>query len=274
MEPFQLIQDEIVLISEWKKLYPHLTAGFTTKNGGYSKEPFESFNLGLHVNDLDEHVHQNRVKLSEIIGFSTSEWVCSEQVHESEIKRVSTREVGKGVFTYRDGIPLTDGIYTDDPSILLTSCYADCVPLFFFAPGKKLIGLAHAGWRGTVQCIAIKMVERWNQVEGVSPKDILVSIGPSIRDCCYIVDDHVIQEVKRILDSSSEKKPFKEVSLGQYSLNLPLLNKQLLRNAGIEEEHILSSSFCTSCEEKLFFSHRRDQGSTGRMMSFIGYKED
>ncbi len=271
MEPFQLISDEILQISEWKNRHPSLTVGFTTKNGGYSKEPFESFNLGLHVKDLNEKVHQNRMKLSEITGYSLSNWICSEQVHDAKIKKVSFSDAGKGVFKYEDGIPLTDGVYTNEKDILLTSCYADCVPLFFFAPREKMIGLAHAGWKGTVRGIASKMVETWSSEESISPKDIFVTIGPCIQSCCYIVDDIVIQDVKSIREISSEKKPFKQVSEGQFSLDLPLLNNYLLRMMGIKEDHIEISSLCTSCEKNLFFSHRRDQGNTGRMMSFIGY---
>jgi YfiH family protein len=273
MEPFQLVRDELLLITEWQKLFPKLTAGFTTKMGGLSKEPFHTFNLGLHVNDLEESVQQNRVKLSKKIGFPTAQWVCSEQVHGHHIKKVSRNEQGKGVFNYAEGIPSTDGFYTDEPNLLLTACYADCVPLFFFAPERNMIGVAHAGWRGTVKDIAGKMIKSWVEEEGIPPERILVAIGPSIQDCCYIVDDRVIKEVKNTFISTAAL-PYKEVSAGQYSLNLSMLNKQLLLRAGIFDMNILMTSLCTSCEDELFFSHRRDHGKTGRMMSFIGYKED
>jgi YfiH family protein len=273
MEPFENSQIEIMFISEWQSKNPNLVVGFTTKNGGFSSKPFNSFNLGLHVSDQKEFVHKNRTKLGDLIGFSASRFVCSEQVHDTRIIKVTNEDAGKGVFDYKTAIPQTDGIYTDEPNLLLTSCYADCVPLYFYAPHKNLIGVAHAGWKGTIKGIGEKMVKSWESQEHVSPKDIHVVIGPSIRDCCYIVDDVVINEVKNVL-GNSETIPYKEVSPGQYRLDLSLLNKIILLNAGINEMHINCSSFCTSCEEELFFSHRRDRGKTGRMMSFIGYRED
>jgi YfiH family protein len=273
MEPFENFTTEFMLISEWQKLNPNIVAGFTTKNGGYSNQPFESFNLGLHVKDEKEVVHQNREKLGTLTGFKTSRFVCSDQVHDSKVAKVTKQDAGKGVFDYEDAIPLTDGIYTNEPNLLLTSCYADCVPLYFYAPHKNLIGVAHAGWKGTVKRIGENMVKCWEEDEHVSANHIHVVIGPAIHDCCYIVDDVVIDAVKNVL-GDSDCVPYKEVSTGQYRLDLSLLNKVILINAGISEKNIMLSSLCTSCEEAMFFSHRRDSGKTGRMMSFIGYRED
>ncbi|WP_456275572.1 peptidoglycan editing factor PgeF [Bacillus sp. AK128] len=272
MEPFQLVQNEFLTIPNWHKEFPHLTVGFTTKNGGYSNKPFSTFNLGLHVNDLKESVLQNRQRLSEILQFPLTAWVCSEQVHDHHIKKVTKADIGKGIYAYEEGIPNTDGVYTNEPNLLITSVYADCVPLYFHAPEKGLIGLAHAGWKGTVKEIANRMIKCWVEDEGVAVEEIQVAIGPSIHQCCYIVDDRVIHEVKKTL-TSGDPLPYKEISKGQYSLDLSNLNKLLLLKAGVLEDKIQLSLRCTSCEEQLFFSHRRDSGKTGRMMSFIGYKE-
>lgn len=273
MDPFEMNQSEIMLISEWQNDYPHLMAGFTTKNGGVSSPPFQSFNLGLHVNDNIEHVRDNRKKLAELTGFELAKFVCSDQVHGSNVFKVTSHDAGKGVLEYDTAIPSTDAIYTSEPNLLLTSCYADCVPLYFFVPSKKIVGLAHAGWKGTVKGIAEKMITTLEGNEKVRKDDILVAIGPSIRDCCYNVDDIVINEVKKVLDGK-DPSVYNEVSPGQYRLNLASLNKLMLIRAGVKRENILFSSLCTSCEEALFFSHRRDKGKTGRMMSFIGYRED
>jgi YfiH family protein len=273
MEPFQLVQDELLCLSPWKAQCSNLTVGITTKNGGYSKDSFQTFNLGLHVHDFKANVIQNRNKLADILKFPITDWVCSEQVHDHHIKKVIRSDRGKGIYTYEEGIPNTDGIYTEEKNVLLTSVYADCVPLYFWAPEHGLIGLAHAGWKGSVKEIASRMICCWVEKEGIPKEGIFVAIGPSIQDCCYIVDDRVINEIQKII-KDGEKPPYKEVSTGQYSLNLSYLNKLLLLKAGVLEKNISMSSKCTSCEEQLFFSHRRDQGKTGRMMSFIGYKED
>ncbi len=106
-------------------------------------------NLGLHVNDIVENVHENRRILANKLQKPLENWICSEQVHAHHVEKVGQQEKGSGVYSYEDGISKTDGIYTSNEDVLLTSCYADCVPLYFYAPSHGMIGLAHAGWKGT-----------------------------------------------------------------------------------------------------------------------------
>ncbi|KAA0548016.1 peptidoglycan editing factor PgeF [Bacillus sp. BGMRC 2118] len=273
MEPFTMNQSDMMVIPEWQSMDSSLVVGFTTKNGGVSNAPYHTFNLGLHVNDNKEDVIDNRKKLARLTGFQLSQLVCSDQVHDANVLKVTSSDRGKGVLDYNSAIANTDGIYTDEPNLLLTSCYADCVPLYFYVPSSNIVGLAHAGWKGTVKKIASTMIHNLVEDEHVNTDDILAAIGPSIRDCCYIVDDVVINEVKKIL-GYKDLSVYHEVSAGQYRLNLAILNKLILIRAGVKSENISISSYCTSCEENLFFSHRRDKGKTGRMMSFIGYRED
>nr|WP_235848447.1 peptidoglycan editing factor PgeF [Litchfieldia alkalitelluris] len=248
-----------------------IIAGFTTKIGGNSKGFYSSFNLGLHVDDLQDDVKSNRKLLGEYLGFSTDTWISCEQVHKSTVKKITKDLCGKGVFNYEDAIPATDGIYTNEPNILLTLCFADCVPLYFYEPNLQLIGIAHAGWKGTVSNIAGEMVKIWVKDEGVNPKNVFASIGPSIDHCCYIVDDYVIDFVNKM--NLENKLIYSQIGEGQYRLSLKSLNEQLLLASGIPREQISASSHCTSCEKEIFFSHRRDKGKTGRMLSFIGRKE-
>ena len=111
------------------------------------------------------------------------------------------------------------------------------------------------------------------QKEGVPVNEIFVAIGPSICPNCYVVDDIVIDKVQKLLEEYDEK-PYNLISDGQYQLDLKRLNLLLLEKAGVQKEQIEISTYCTSCQEDLFFSHRRDKGRTGRLMSFIGWKED
>ncbi|EMA6341261.1 peptidoglycan editing factor PgeF [Bacillus cytotoxicus] len=267
-EPFKYV-DGILYLQAWEDL-GNITAGFTTKDGGVSTGSFHAMNLGLHVNDIIENVHENRRILANKLHKPLENWICSEQVHDHHVEKVGHEEKGRGVYVYEDGIQKTDGIYTADKDVCLTSCYADCVPLFFYAPSHGLIGLAHAGWKGTVKEIANEMIQKW-KAEGVSTTDIHVAIGPSIGACCYVVDDRVLSAAKQVINGSV---PYKVISDGQYAIDLKEINRIVCLQAGIKEEHIVMSSLCTSCEEQLFFSHRRDQGKTGRMLSFIGFKED
>ncbi|UTR09161.1 peptidoglycan editing factor PgeF [Evansella sp. LMS18] len=268
---FKQESDQLLTLNSLQEAPPGLIAGFTTKKGGTSEEPFTSFNLGLHVKDLHSSVMDNRKKLSELLNFSLSSWVCAEQVHGSKIAKVEKEHAGLGTEEYKDGIKETDGLYTKETDILLTLCYADCVPLFFYDNESGLVGAAHAGWKGTVKDIAGEMVRTWEKDEGVKRERIHAVIGPSIGSCCYVVDDYVIGYVDKALHTNSSK-PYKQISDGQYSLDLKELNKKLLLQAGVKEENIKVSGLCTSCNEELFFSHRRDMGQTGRMLSFIGRK--
>jgi polyphenol oxidase len=269
----QKSNEEVLFLEDWHFMMPQLVVGFTTKKGGSSKGPFTGLNLGLHVHDDADDVRLNRKKLADVLQFPLEKWVCSEQIHDNRIEKVSGSDCGKGVLHYNTAVAGTDGLYTNETNILLALCFADCVPLYFFAPSKGLVGIAHAGWKGSVKNIAGEMIRLWTEKEKVPHADIYAAIGPAIGKCCYIVDDRVIDLVKKAL-KGLEYAIYNETSKGQYALDLKELNRLLLLKAGVPEENILVSKYCTSCADELFFSHRRDKGKTGRMMSFIGRKEE
>jgi polyphenol oxidase len=255
----------------WENLLPGLEVGITCKQGGFSEGPFSSLNMGLHVNDDEDAVKKNRLHVANSIGFPLQTWVCAEQTHGNNIRWVTKQDGGKGSLDYSESISDTDGLITNNPNLLLTMCYADCVPIYFLYPEGRLVGVAHAGWKGTVLNIAGKMVEEFKK-HGAKSEDILVAIGPSICGECYQVDDRVIDKVKKLLEDCSEK-PYNHKYEGQYALDLKRTNFLAMLNSGVPENNITVSGFCTVCDETEFFSHRRDNGKTGRIMSFIGWKE-
>lgn len=271
MEPFVKKDTTYYEIQDWADKYQDLVVGFSTKHGGFSKEPFSTLNFGFHVGDRDNDVCQNRRTLANMLDFPLKQWVGAEQTHQTTIQKVTKSDSGKGSSAYSDAFKKTDGFYTSESGLLLTLCYADCVPLYFIEPNKRLIGIAHAGWRGSVAGIGAEMISRW-QGEGTNPSEVLVVIGPSICENCYIVDENVITLLQNTLQDV-ENKPYHLIKENQYRLNLQELNKQILMNEGVLEEHILMTKLCTSCNHDVFFSHRRDNGKTGRMISFIGWKE-
>lgn len=272
MEPFFLQEPTFFTIKTWMDQYKGLVAGMTTKNGGVSNGPYTSLNFGFHVGDDPENVLMNRKRLSRKLDFSLHDWVGAEQIHDVVIRKVTNSDKGKGSDSYEESFKGTDGFYTNEQGILLTLCYADCVPLFFIAPEQRMIGTAHAGWKGTVKQIAVHMVEQWKQ-DGIDPQQIYVTIGPCICKKCYIVDKRVIDLVQNILEDV-EQKTYNLIKEGQYELDLREVNRQLLFKAGVPEENIFVTNYCSSCDESEFFSHRRDHGKTGRMLSFIGWKEE
>ena len=271
MEPFAYKHHSYFSIENWMEQYPGLVAGLTTKKGGTSTGDYENFNLGFHVGDQLQAVCSNRNQLASLIQFPLKSWVGAEQTHDTVIRKITKVDRGKGSGSYDSAFQGTDGFYTSEEGILLTLCYADCVPLFFISPKHRMIGAAHAGWKGTVNEIARKMVEKWGE-EGIPPHQIFAVIGPSICEKCYIVNEYVINFVENTL-VDVEKKPYNTIKEGQYSLDLRELNKIILLKAGVPEKNIQMTKLCSSCDQSEFFSHRRDQGKTGRMLSYIGWKE-
>lgn len=270
MEPFVLKNESFFSIESWIRQFPGLAAGMTTKNGGASKGNYETLNLGFHVGDDRSDVCINRGKVSELLKFPLNTWVGAEQTHGIHLKKISKADRGKGSNSYEDSFKDTDGFYTNEEGILLSLCFADCVPLFFIAPESRMIGIAHAGWKGTVGQIAKEMINAWGR-EGITPQQIFVAIGPSICKKCYIVDQRVINLVENTL-VDVETLPYNLINDGQYSLDLREVNRQIIVNSGVPDINIQMTGFCSSCDKE-FFSHRRDQGRTGRMVSFIGWKE-
>ncbi|MCD7033877.1 peptidoglycan editing factor PgeF [Metabacillus sp. GX 13764] len=250
-----------------------VTAGFTLMDGGFSNGSYAELNMGLHVGDDPLAVQKNRNKLAEQLSMPLEQWVFADQVHDSIIYKAGSDDKGKGTLDYSTAIKGTDGLYTKEKNIMLALCFADCVPLFFFEKQQKLVGTAHAGWKGTVKNIAGRMVQEWTEKEQADPDRIIAVIGPSIGPCCYTVDSRVMDHVYS-QNAAEPDKIYSEIKKGQFSLDLKELNRQLLIKAGLKDENIHVSSYCTGCESDLFFSHRRDNGKTGRMISFVGMKEE
>ena len=254
--------------------FPTLAIGFTTRNGGESCAPFDSLNVGLHVSDDKESVIKNRLRVSEMLGFPLSNWVTIEQVHHNHIEKFDKNFLHINRDIHQPLFPSCDGVYTDQKNILLVTFYADCTPLYFFAPKYGFIGLAHSGWKGTATEIGKKMIQIWVEKENIPRSDIHVVIGPSIGACCYEVDDHIRLPILKTIDSALNDQVFVSKGNGKYGMDLKRINYFQMIACGILENQIYCTNHCTSCLNEVYFSYRRDQGKTGRMMSFIGLKED
>ncbi|MCP8616591.1 peptidoglycan editing factor PgeF [Salirhabdus salicampi] len=256
-EPFQKCEAPSLLsINAWKQY--GIIGGMTTRNGGVSPSPFDELNLGFHVNDDRNHVEHNRFIVADLLATPTSDWVGATQVHGTDVLNVTSDTSLPSTAQY-------DGFITNVKGKLLTCLYADCVPLFFAAPSFGWIGLAHAGWRGTVNGIGRKVIELLQQ-QGVSIEDIQIVIGPSIGKRYYEVDEHVMSHIpKRYWQEPVVSK----VDDTHWLLDLKGLHKSIFITEGLRENQIQMTSFCTYEHKHLFYSHRRDQGKTGRMMAYI-----
>ncbi|WP_018753228.1 peptidoglycan editing factor PgeF [Paenibacillus sanguinis] len=282
MEPFisnpNQKQPERFELRSWSLLMPELSVGFTGKSGGVGEVPYNQLNLAYHVGDNPVHVLENRRLLAEALGFAPEAWTCGEQVHGTNIAVVRSGDAGRGYLSRQDAFQQTDGLLTDVPGVLLTSFYADCVPLYFADPVQRVVGLAHAGWKGTVAGMASAMVSRMEQEFGSRPADIRVALGPSIGECCYEVDEKVMAQARLALPPEEDGITESEwcspsVHEGKTMLNLKEMNRIIMIKAGILPTHIECTTWCTSCHPEIFFSYRKQNGVTGRMASWIGMKE-
>lgn len=264
MEPFVQTRTSILELERWQVLDPYLQIGFTTRNGGYSHQPFTSFNLGLHVNDRELDVLKNRQQLADILSFPMSYWVMGEQVHATEIQLVTEKDIGKGAKDHTSTLQGVDGLITNEANVLLTAMFADCVPLYFWDPSTNWLGIAHAGWRGTVGQMAAKMVEKLKQ-SGADSKTLRIAIGPAISSVAYEIDQHVYEQIPM----KWRNKVTVSTGISHYLFDMQQLHYDILLEQGIDAKHIYRTSYCTYSNE-LFFSHRRDNGKTGRMLGYIG----
>ncbi|GAB6158911.1 peptidoglycan editing factor PgeF [Desulfotomaculum varum] len=248
-----------------------ITHGFTTRRGGFSAPPYGSLNMALHVGDRPDLVRANRAAACAAIGINPLHLVAAEQVHGNRVEVVDLKHRGRGALDYATAIPAADALITNIAGLPLASFYADCVPILLYDPVRTCIGLAHAGWRGTVQRIAAATVAKMTAVYGCRPSNMLAAIGPSIGPCCYQVDLPVQQALAK--EFSYWPELIKPLGPHHWLLDLWETNRRVLLDAGVPAEHITVAGLCTACRTDWFFSYRKEQGKTGRMASLIMIKE-
>lgn len=171
---------------------PYIRHMFTTREGGVSKDIYESLNLSFTRGDDETAVLENYRRVAQALGTSIDHIVTSDQTHTTNVRPVGKEDLGKGITRPRDYKDV-DGMITDQPGVLLATFYADCVPLYFVDPVHKAIGLSHSGWRGTVGRMGQATVEAMERSFGSQPKDLLCAIGPSICQDCYEVSRDVAE---------------------------------------------------------------------------------
>jgi len=194
------------------------------------------------------------------------------------VKKISSEEKhiiipqqihGNGCLTIKKGEELKrkykgDAILTDRKDIFLTVSVVDCLPVFLVEPKRKVVGLIHAGWRGTLLGIAKETIRKAKKEFGCKPEDFTLLFGPAIQKCCY-----EISEVMAILfdEDGLTRMPDEKPKLDLMKINL----KQFL-NCGVKRKKIFATNDCTFCNKDMFHSFRRDGDKAGRMIAFIGIK--
>lgn len=234
----------------------------TTKVGGMSKGLYKSLNLSYKVGDRKEDVLRNRNILSQNLNIDLEKVVTCKQVHSNRVLVVKSNSDYKNFRDYE-----ADALITNLKDIPLSVFTADCLPIFILDSANKVIGLAHAGWKGSFENISGKILETMQEEYQINLNHCQVALGPCIKECCYQISSELAEKyLEKFSNLNSEIVKQKDQA---YYLNLSLMNKKLLLKAGVKENNIIVSPHCTSCYSKYFFSYRRDKGKTGRMMSII-----
>ena len=244
---------------------------FTTRLGGVSEGEFASMNMAFNRGDNPERVTENYRRFCAGAGFDFNSLVASAQDHHTYVRAVTSADKGIGIYRPRD-MESVDALITNEPNVTLVTYYADCTPLFFVDTEKRAIGLAHAGWRGTVGRIGEKVIKKMTELYGTDPKDIKTAVGPAISVCCYEVDEPCAANFLALTDLPVERFVFSK-GAGKYMLDLLEANRQILMAAGVPEENITLSDLCTNCNSELLWSHRATKGHRGTMSAMMCLKQ-
>lgn len=249
-----------------------ITHAFTTRMGGVSTGDCTSMNLSFTRGDDEAAVRENYRRIAVALGTDAKQFVCSDQTHTTNVRRVTKADAGKGVVIPKDYTDV-DGLITNEPGIVLSTFYADCVPLYFVDPVHRAIGLSHSGWRGTVNKMGQVTIEAMKREFGSKPEELYCAIGPSICQDCYEISRDVAEEfmkafpehVDDILLQKSEEK---------FQLDLWKANEIVMLKAGILPEHLSVTNICTCCNPTELFSHRASKGKRGNLAAFLMIKEE
>lgn len=240
--------------------YPRLMHAIFTRQGGFSLEPYHSFNLSTATGDKATTVDKNFQVACQALGIKPAQTVASHLVHKTEVIRVNPQN-------RRPNMGQADGLITNTLDVFLFMRFADCTPLLFYDTSKEAVGLMHAGWRGTLQNaagVAVKaLIETWD----CRPENIIAVIGPTIGPCCYEVGPEVIEAAQAL---STPEQFFTHHRKNHAHFDLWQANHHQLIAAGVKK--IIQTNLCTACHTTEFFSHRAEKGQTGRFGVMIGLK--
>jgi hypothetical protein len=241
----------LLLIPEIFKSNPQIVAGVSTRLGGVSTFPFSTLNLGVHTQDDAKNIQENTLLFTQKLGIPVNALARSFQCHGDQILLTD-------VPVYSENF---DAIITSSKGVFPGVGIADCCPILLADPINQVAAAIHAGWKGTVKEIVRKTVEKMVNEYHSNPADMLAYIGPCIGQEYFEVGDEVAD---RFLPD------VKELINGKYHIDLKLANALQLKEIGVK--HIEISSFCTIKNNDLFFSFRKENGITGRMLAVIGFK--
>jgi len=232
-----------------------------TRLGGVSAPPFDTLNLGGGIGDDPAAVRENHRRVFAALGVARERVVSPHQVHGKRVARVGAPDGGSL-------IPETDALITDTPGLALMLRFADCTPVLFYDPVQHAAGLAHAGWRGTAAGVAPATVQGMAAAFGSRPADLWAGIGPAIGPAHYVVGPEVVTAIAQSLPAGAQVAERRD---GQWYLDLPGAVALQLRATGVER--VARSGLCTFGQTKEWYSHRGEDGRTGRFGVVVVLRE-
>ncbi|MEJ2550886.1 MAG: peptidoglycan editing factor PgeF [Anaerolineales bacterium] len=237
----------------------HLVHAVFSRHGGVSPTPWNSLNVGATVGDEGERVAENRRRIFSVMHRNPDSLYDVWQIHSARC--VVAREP-RGNKPYHQA----DAILTDVPGLTLLMRFADCVPILLYDPGRQVIGLAHAGWIGTARCVAQSAVQGMIEHFSCDPAEILAALGPSIGPDHYEVGADVISAVRKVFPGKADL--YLNSNGDSTYFDLWAANHGQLKEMGVR--HIEVAGICTACHTGDWYSHRAENGLTGRFGALIG----
>lgn len=237
---------------------PDLVHAIVTRQGGVSPEPWHSLNVGGNVGDDSTRVRENLRRACAVVGRDPHSIYDVWQVHSSRVVQANRPRSGRELIK-------ADVLISNDPSVTLFMRFADCVPIFFYDPKHRAIGLAHSGWLGTVRGAPVAAVQTMAEAFGSRPEDLYVCIGPAIGPDHYPIGPEVVERVREAFGSNAGNHL--QIRDGGVYLNLWSANCDLLEREGIRSVEI--AEICTACHLEDWYSHRGEGRITGRFGAMI-----
>jgi YfiH family protein len=240
-----------------------IVAGFTTRNGGTSRPPFNSLNLGFHTGDQQAAVEANRAALTRAFDLPPHLLLTVQQVHGSEILVIDQPNPD---FSHYQRVEC-DAVITNQTGVMIGILVADCYPVVLYDPAGPAAGVVHVGWRGAAAGLIGRTVRAMTEMFGSRPEQLCAAIGPGVGGHGYEVDRPVREAFRA--GAGGWEQIARETSLGHWLLDLRLSCQLQLEAAGVLATRIETVAECTCCHRETFYSYRRDNGRTGRQMGFV-----
>jgi YfiH family protein len=218
--------------------------------------------MSLNCGDTKDSL-MNRERFLSKLDISYKDLVSTKQIHSNKVVTVSLKDKGSGALDYASSINNTDALITNLKNLPLGIHTADCLSIFIYDKAAHSIAMVHAGWRSTKEKIVIETIKLMQEKFLSNPKDLYFYLGPAMRSCCFKVDNNF----KESFTSNIIKK-----DNGWY-FDIIRENKNQILSFNIKENQIFDSKVCTYCQNKDYFSYRKEGDSSGRMLSVIMLKD-